>query len=33
MDWDNLHDQYPDLPTGGARWQERLALAMERFWH
>jgi hypothetical protein len=32
MDWDNLHDQYPDLPTGSEHWQGRLALAMSRFW-
>ena len=32
MDWDNLYDQYPNPPAGNAHWQERLALAMTRFW-
>jgi hypothetical protein len=32
MDWTNLADQYPDLPPDRVHWQERLALAMTRFW-
>lgn len=32
MDWVNLYDQYPDLPPDGEHWQDRLALAMARFW-
>ena len=33
MDWANCHDQYPGLPLDGLDWQDRLALAMTRFWH
>jgi hypothetical protein len=32
MDWDNLYDQYPNPPADNAHWQQRLALAMTRFW-